>query len=124
MQPEDSPTYMIGQIAKMLDIHPQTLRQYEKDGLISPSRTKGKVRVYSNNDLKQIELALQLIREYGINVAGVQMILRLKEHEQNMKKEIASLRNGLNMIGIKGEKMEQSIAHCTQGMDISINWCH
>ncbi len=124
MQLEDNPTYMIGQIAKMLEIHPQTLRQYERDGLISPSRTKGRVRLYSSNDLKQIELTLQLIREYGINVAGVQMIIQLKKHEQSMTKEIESLRKGLNSIGAKGQQIEQSIMHCKENMDISINWCY
>jgi len=115
---------MISEISQMLDIHPQTLRQYERNGLISPSRSKGKVRLYSYQDLQKMRLILQLIREHGINVAGVEMILQLKEYERSMQKEIKSLRDGLSNIGEKGIRIEQSISSCKQDMNISIKWCY
>jgi len=122
MQNQENSIYMISEISQMLDIHPQTLRQYERNGLISPSRSKGKVRLYSYQDLQKMRLILQLIRDHGINVAGVEMILQLKEHERNMQKEIESLRDGLSNIGEKGIRIEQSIGSCKQDTNISIKW--
>ena len=124
MQNQENSIYMISEISQMLDIHPQTLRQYERNGLISPSRSKGKVRLYSYQDLQKMRLILQLIRDYGINVAGVEMILQLKEYERSMQKEIKSLRDGLSNIGEKGIRIEQSISSCKQDMNISIKWCY
>ncbi len=84
----EEPVYLISNVAQMLDIHPQTLRQYEREGLIVPSRTNGKIRLYSQNDIDQIKYILQLTRTLGINIAGVKMIL-----EQN------------NMIALLEEKI-------------------
>jgi len=71
----EEPVYLISNVAQMLDIHPQTLRQYEREGLIIPSRTNGKIRLYSQNDIDHIKYILQLTRTLGINIAGVKMIL-------------------------------------------------
>lgn len=75
----DEPVYLISVVAKILEIHPQTLRQYEKEGLIQPGRTDGKMRLYSQRDIDKIKTILRLTRDLGVNLAGVDIILRLKE---------------------------------------------
>lgn len=88
----DEPVYLISIVAKILDIHPQTLRQYERENLISPSRSNGRIRLYSQRDIDRIKLILRLTRELGVNLAGVDIILRLKENVDEMEQEIAELR--------------------------------
>ena len=88
----DEPVYLISIVAKILDIHPQTLRQYERENLICPSRTNGRIRLYSQRDIDRIKLILRLTRELGVNLAGVDIILRLKENVDSMEKEISDLR--------------------------------
>ena len=75
----DEPVFLISVVAKVLNIHPQTLRQYEREGLIQPSRTDGKMRLYSQKDMDKIKTILCLTRALGVNLAGVVVILRLKE---------------------------------------------
>ncbi|MDU7693431.1 MAG: helix-turn-helix transcriptional regulator [Helicobacter sp.] len=75
----DEPVYTISIVAKILEIHPQTLRQYEKEHLIEPERTEGKRRLYSERDIDKIKTILRLTRDLGVNLAGVDIILRLKE---------------------------------------------
>lgn len=86
----DEPVYLISVVSNMLSIHPQTLRQYEKEGLIDPSRTDGKMRLYSQRDVDKIKTILKLTRDLGVNLAGVDIILKLKDrldeleaHNQN-----------------------------------------
>lgn len=88
----DEPVYLISIVSKMLDIHPQTLRQYERENLICPSRSDGRIRLYSQRDVDKIKLILRLTRELGVNIAGVDIILRLRESVDAMEKEIAELR--------------------------------
>ena len=92
MHAYDEPVYLISVVAKVLNIHPQTLRQYEREGLISPSRTEGKTRLYSQKDIDRIKTILRLTRELGVNLAGVDIILRLKEKMEEMEREIDRLR--------------------------------
>jgi len=89
----DEPVYLISIVSKILDIHPQTLRQYERENLITPSRSNGRIRLYSQRDIDRIKLILRLTRELGVNLAGVDIILRLKENVDAMEKEIAELRH-------------------------------
>jgi MerR family transcriptional regulator/heat shock protein HspR len=89
----DEPVYLISIVAKILDIHPQTLRQYERENLICPSRSNGRIRLYSQRDMDKIKLILRLTRELGVNLAGVDIILRLKENVDEMENEIATLRH-------------------------------
>ena len=88
----DEPVYLISIVAKILDIHPQTLRQYERENLICPARTNGRIRFYSQRDIDRIKLILRLTRELGVNLAGVDIILRLKENVDGMESEMADLR--------------------------------
>lgn len=88
----DEPVYLISIVAKILDIHPQTLRQYERENLICPARTNGRIRLYSQRDIDRIKLILRLTRELSVNLAGVDIILRLKEKVDAMENEVAELR--------------------------------
>ena len=92
----DEPVYLISIVSKILDIHPQTLRQYERENLICPARSNGKIRLYSQRDIDRIKLILRLTRELGVNLAGVDIILRLKENVDSMDSEIAALRHEVN----------------------------
>jgi MerR family transcriptional regulator/heat shock protein HspR len=93
----DEPVYLISIVAKILDIHPQTLRQYERENLINPSRSDGRIRLYSQRDIDKIKLILRLTRELGVNLAGVDIILNLKETIDAMEKEIAELRHDVEV---------------------------
>ncbi len=84
----NEPVYLISAVAEILNIHPQTLRQYEREGLIEPSRTNGKIRLYSQKDIDHIKYVLTLTRELGINLAGVDLILQLNKKIQNLEDEI------------------------------------
>lgn len=92
MHAYDEPVYLISIVSKILDIHPQTLRQYERENLITPSRSDGRIRLYSQRDIDRIKLILRLTREMGVNLAGVDVILRLKEQIEGMEMEMAKLR--------------------------------
>lgn len=83
------PLYMISVVSEMFDIHPQTLRTYEREGLIRPARTEGNTRLYSQDDLERIELILRLTNELGVNLAGVEVILNMREQMEQMRREMA-----------------------------------
>jgi len=93
----DEPVYLISIVAKILDIHPQTLRQYERENLICPSRSNGRIRLYSQRDIDKIKLILRLTRDLGVNLAGVDVVLRLKEKMEVMEQEIAELRHAVSL---------------------------
>lgn len=87
----DEPVYLISIVAKILDIHPQTLRQYERENLIVPSRSGGRIRLYSQRDIDRIKMILRLTRDLGVNLAGVDIILRLKDHIEELEQEVNDL---------------------------------
>ena len=87
----DEPVYLISVVAKILEIHPQTLRQYEREGLVKPSRTDGRMRLYSQRDIDKIKLILRLTRELGVNLAGVDIILQLKDKIAKLEAENETL---------------------------------
>ncbi len=89
----DEPVYLISIVAKILDIHPQTLRQYERENLVCPSRSNGRIRLYSQRDIDRIKLILRLTRELGVNLAGVDIILRLKVNVDEMEEEMTELKH-------------------------------
>ena len=84
----NEPVYLISAVADILNIHPQTLRQYEREGLIKPSRTNGKIRLYSQKDIDHIKYVLTLTRELGINLAGVDLILKLNIKIEQLENEV------------------------------------
>ena len=86
----EQPLYLISIVSKMLNVHPQTLRLYEKEGFVSPKRTK-KQRLYSDKDVDQLNFILQLTREMGVNRAGVDIILRLRHRMEILQHEMEEM---------------------------------
>ncbi|HZQ96344.1 MAG TPA: helix-turn-helix transcriptional regulator [Candidatus Sulfotelmatobacter sp.] len=80
--------YMISSVAEMYGIHPQTLRLYEREGLLKPSRTEGNTRLYTDEDLQRLEFILSLARDLGVNIAGMAIILQMRERMEEMQHQI------------------------------------
>ncbi len=81
--------YMISAVAEMYGIHPQTLRLYEREGLLKPSRTEGNTRLYTDQDLERLELILSLARDLGVNISGIAIILQMRERMDEMQRQMA-----------------------------------
>ncbi len=81
---------MISAVAEMYDIHPQTLRLYEREGLLIPSRSEGNTRLYTQDDLDQLEIILNLTRELGVNLAGIDIIMNMRRRMRQMQEEMQS----------------------------------
>ena len=81
--------YMISVVAKAYGIHPQTLRLYEREGLLKPSRTEGNTRLYSEDDLRQLEVILNMTRDLGVNLAGVEIVLNMRRKMEQMQQEVS-----------------------------------
>jgi len=81
--------YMISVVSKAYGIHPQTLRLYEREGLLKPSRTDGNTRLYSDEDLRQLEVILNLTRDLGVNLAGVEIVLNMRRKMEQMQEEVS-----------------------------------
>lgn len=109
MDSYDEPVFPISVVAKLLDIHPQTLRQYEKEGLIEPSRTDGKMRLYSQRDMDKIKTILKLTRDLGVNLAGVDLILRLKERMDELDRINSELRSNLHKEQQQGTSLDLAL---------------
>lgn len=87
---------MISAVAEQYQLHPQTLRLYEREGLLKPSRSEGNTRLYTDEDLERLEVILQLTRELGVNLAGVEIILNMREKMAAMQKQIEEFVDTLN----------------------------
>ena len=87
-RPSGKAYYMISAVAEKYNIHPQTLRLYEREGLLKPSRTDGNTRMYSDEDLEQLETILSLTRDLGVNLAGVEIILNMRRKIEAMQLEV------------------------------------
>lgn len=83
-------TYLISAVATKYNIHPQTLRLYEREGLLVPSRTKGNTRFYTDEDLKKLEFILNLSRDMGVNLAGIEIIYNMKVKMEKMQEEFST----------------------------------
>src|SRR5215470_8754369 len=79
---------MISAVAEMYDIHPQTLRLYEREGLLKPSRTEGNTRLYTDEDLQRLEFILTLARDLSVNISGIAIILQMRERVEEMQRQI------------------------------------
>ena len=90
--------YMISAVAQKYNIHPQTLRLYEREGLLKPSRTDGNTRLYSDDDLQRLETILSLTRDLGVNLAGVEIVLNMRQKMEDMQHEVNEF-----MAYVKGE---------------------
>lgn len=101
--------YMISAVAEMYSIHPQTLRLYEREGLLKPSRSEGNTRLYTEEDLERLKTILNLTRELGVNLAGVEIVLNMRERMDEMEREMQTfmelVRN--EMLGRSAEAQER-----------------
>lgn len=88
--------YMISAVAEQYEIHPQTLRLYEREGLLKPSRSEGNTRLYTEEDLERLEVILHLTRDLGVNLAGVEIILNMREKMGEMQAQIQEFISTLN----------------------------
>jgi len=88
--------YMISAVARQYNIHPQTLRLYEREGLLKPSRSEGNTRLYTDEDLERLELILKLTRDLGVNLAGVEIILNMREKMLEMQRQMEEFIQSLN----------------------------
>jgi MerR family transcriptional regulator, heat shock protein HspR len=88
--------YMISAVAEQYEIHPQTLRLYEREGLLKPSRSDGNTRLYTSEDLVRLEVILHLTRDLGVNLAGVEIILNMREKMGDMQAQIQDFIASLN----------------------------
>lgn len=96
--PDDEPCYVISIAARLVGMHQQTLRYYERAGLVEPRRTAGNIRMYSNGDIQRIRQAQRLIDELGVNLAGVDVILRMSEQLRLMQAEMEAIRRELDRL--------------------------
>ena len=95
----DEPCYVISVAAKMLGMHQQTLRYYERAGIIEPARSRGKIRLYSQSDIARLRQIQRLINDLGVNLAGAEVILKMSDRIERLEKENAALRRQLEETG-------------------------
>ncbi|MEJ2244611.1 MAG: helix-turn-helix transcriptional regulator [Acidobacteriota bacterium] len=91
MSPRKKTGYMISAVAESYQIHPQTLRLYERLGLLTPSRSEGNTRLYTKEDTKRLEVILTLTRELGVNLAGVEVILNMREKMEKLQHQVEEM---------------------------------
>ena len=98
---------MISAIAEQYEVHPQTLRMYEREGLLKPSRSEGNTRLYTDEDVERLEVILKLTRELGVNLAGVEIILNMREKMEAMQRQIEEFVKSLNSELVNRSPVEQ-----------------
>src|ERR1700682_5983753 len=96
MRSKSKASYMISSVAVQYEIHPQTLRLYEREGLLKPSRSDGNTRLYTDEDLERLDVILKLTRDLGVNLAGVEIILNMREKMAEMQRQIEQFVSSLN----------------------------
>ena len=102
---KSEPVYVISIAARMVGVHAQTLRYYERAGLIAPARSQGRFRMYSTWDIERLKLVKELIEDLGVNLAGVEVILRLTEHIARTESRVRVLEHELSRLqGGEGEE--------------------
>jgi MerR family transcriptional regulator/heat shock protein HspR len=96
MRSKSKAAYMISSVAEQYAIHPQTLRLYEREGLLKPSRSDGNTRLYTDDDLERLEVILHLTRDLGVNLAGVEIILNMREKMAEMQRQVEDFVTTMN----------------------------
>lgn len=113
MPRKDKAYFMISVVAKQFAVHPQTLRLYEREGFLKPSRTQGNTRLYSQEDLETLSFILSLTRDLGVNLAGVEIIMNMRQRLQAMQGEmdrfVTSLKEELQKRRVEGVETSQAL---------------
>ncbi len=117
--------YHISSVARMYRLHPQTLRLYEREGLLQPSRSEGNTRLYSEEDLRRLEVILNLIRDLGVNLAGVEVILNMRVRIEEIEAEVNAFLEYVRSEFVKGREEEfearrRSLVHAGSGPLIKV----
>jgi MerR family transcriptional regulator/heat shock protein HspR len=99
--------YMISAVADMFEIHPQTLRLYEREGLLLPSRSEGNTRLYTEEDIERLQVILKLTRDLGVNLAGVEIILNMRAKMEAMQQQMEELFTTLNNLARRARPQEE-----------------
>ena len=109
-KPRNKAAYMISAVAEQYQIHPQTLRLYEREGLLAPSRSEGNTRLYTDDDLERLGVILKLTRDLGVNLAGVEIILNMREKMAAMQRQIETFVATLNqeLVARSGHPSEET----------------
>jgi MerR family transcriptional regulator/heat shock protein HspR len=107
MREKSKAAYMISSVAEQYGLHPQTLRLYEREGLLKPSRSEGNTRLYTDEDLERLEVILHLTRDLGVNLAGVEIILNMRAKMEAMQAEIEEFVKSLNSELASRPRVEQ-----------------
>ena len=118
MKNYEEPLFLISVVAKILSIHPQTLRQYEREGLVEPSRTDGRMRLYSQKDVDRVKMILRRTRDLGVNLAGVDVILQLKEKMDEFESTIEELRARLDASQSDAHSSKKSLVKRENSFDL------
>jgi MerR family transcriptional regulator/heat shock protein HspR len=105
---EDQPRYVISVAAEILGVHPQTLRLYEREGLVEPKRTGGKIRLYSERDIEKVRCVMRLTQDLGVNLAGAEAIIHMRERMIQLYQEMENIR----------EQMEAELAELRRELDV------
>jgi MerR family transcriptional regulator, heat shock protein HspR len=105
---DEQPRYIISVAAQILGVHPQTLRLYEREGLVEPRRTGGKIRLYSDHDIERVRCIMRLTQDLGVNLAGAEAILHMRQHILEMHNEMEQIRR----------EMEAELARLRQELDV------
>ena len=95
MEDKNRPKYSISVVASMFQIHPQTLRLYEREGLVKPQRTERNTRMYCDHDIERLKSILNLTQDMGVNLAGVELVLRMREQMRDAKEHMERVRRGI-----------------------------
>lgn len=105
---QDEPTFVISVAARLVEMHPQTLRYYERAGLLKPTRSSGKIRLYSQREIEHLRRIARLTNELGVNLAGVEIIIDLTERLDNLQKEMKQREVEL---GAEIERLRRELEH-------------
>jgi MerR family transcriptional regulator, heat shock protein HspR len=112
MKKKGKASYMISAVAESYSIHPQTLRLYEREGLLKPSRSDGNTRLYTEEDLERLEVILSLTRDLGVNLAGVEVVLNMRRRMEEMQKELHDFVEYIEKeIANRSPELDQRIQH-------------
>ncbi len=117
--------YTIGMVAEILNIHPHTLREYEREGLIRPKRTAGNIRLFTEKDIEDIKFIREMTQELGVNLAGVDIIMRMKRQIEQLHQVIENLEEALRKkieeeMARKGSLVEKKSSHPAKVIEIKI----